>query len=258
MLERSDDDGASWVRADRGLGDNAFFFMPNIGPGDTLAVTVTHFPAQVSIMPTPIATNLWTSSDAGDTWQQVSTLPQGAGTFLWTSQATAGSAWPTANHPFYALEHEQIPSDLYRERALMSRDGHTWTLLPPLPVSGATADRPGVLQALSALPDGRLAVWGPDPQGSVPASDANQSNQGLVSAFWLWLWDPATQQWQVLPSPLKTTPIHEGCGLCWQAYTAVGESGVTYLYALRLDDAYPGGDLPGMFRVRLPVPTRTS
>jgi hypothetical protein len=33
LLERSDDDGATWTRADRGLGENALYFMPQVGPG---------------------------------------------------------------------------------------------------------------------------------------------------------------------------------------------------------------------------------
>ena len=136
-----------------------------------------------------------------------------------------GNRWPTPDQPFYALEHEQIPSALYRERVLMSGDGQNWTLLPPLPVSGASAERPGVLQALSALPDGRLAVWGPDPQGGIPASDSS-TTLGQFPAFWVWLWDPTTQHWQVLPSPLKT-PARESCGLCWQAHSAVGRDGAS-------------------------------
>jgi hypothetical protein len=168
LLERSDDDGATWLRADRGLGDGALFFMPNVGPGDTLALTVLHLPAQ----PGPTATELWTSSDAGQTWRLGSTLPEHPGTLLLAAPPQPGTAWPMPTRPFYALQAEQIPSDLYRERVLQSGDGQQWSLLPPLPVLGVSDGRRGILQALAVLPDGRLAVWGADPQAGLPAPDA--------------------------------------------------------------------------------------
>ena len=216
-LERSDDDGVTWTRADRGLGERSDFHMPQVGPADTLAMNVIHMPAQMNINAPLPPTELWMSSDAGNTWRKVSALPEGVGTFLWATQPAAGTPWPGANHPFYALEHEQIPSNLYRERALMSADGRGWTLLPPLPVAGATTDRPGVLQALGVLPDGRLAVWGPNPQGTVPLPEVIPET---LPAFWLWLWDPTTQRWQViLPSSgslafvdLLGPPMEQGGG----------------------------------------------
>ncbi len=178
ILDRSDDDGTSWVRADRGLGDNALFFMPAIGPGDTLAMTMVEVQAQ----PGATGVGFWTSTNAGNTWRQTSTLPNGVGTFLFTAPPQ-GNDWPTANRPFYALENEQIPSSLNRERIVMSADGHTWKLLPPLPVARVSERRAGILQALGTLPDGRLAVWGADPQTGLPPE--NDSLSAPVSKFWL-------------------------------------------------------------------------
>jgi hypothetical protein len=238
MLERSDNDGASWVRADRGLGDETLFFMPAIGPGETLTMTVLNF----------LDTVLWTSPDAGDTWRRASKLPDGVGTFLWTLPPQ-GSAWPTANQPFYALEYEQLPSDLYRERVVMSVDGHTWTLLPPLPVAGVSELRAGILQALDVLPDGRLAAWGVDPQTGLPPEDTTGHSQ--MSSFWLWLWDPVVQVWQAMPSPLEIT-ASEGCGLCWQSQVAASRDGVAYLYVSRFWEGVAGDNTPpGLFRIRL-------
>ena len=251
LLERSDDSGQTWTRADRGLGDDALYFMPQVGLDETptLALTVIRMPADYR-PGAALDTELWTSADAGQTWRQVSVLPVGAGTFLWSSwPRSAVRAWPSPAHPFYALEAEQIPSALYRERALMSMEGQRWTLLPPLPVPGATAERPGILQALAALPDGRLAIWGPDPQGSVPGAAVIPRE---IPAFWLWLWSPATQRWQVYPSPLPTS-ASEGCGLCWSASTSTAKGGATYLYVERLEAAPPGAAAPGMFRLRLPA-----
>ena len=240
MLERSDDDGATWVRADRGLGGETLFFMPVVGSGETLAMTVMHYPDTTN-------TGLWISTDAGDTWRQTSTLPDGVGTFLWTLPPR-GDMWPTANQPFYALENEQLPSDLYRERVVMSADGHTWTLVPPLPVAGASESRAGILQALDVLPDGRLAVWGADPKTGLPPQ--NTTGQSQMSSFWLWLWDPVAQTWQAMPSPLEVTS-YEGCGLCWQGQGAASRDGATYLYVSRFWEGAGGGTPPGLFRIRL-------
>lgn len=240
LLERSDDDGASWVRADRGLGGETLFFMPAIGPGDTLAMTVLHYPDTTS-------TGLWTSTDGGKTWLQTSTLPDGVGTFLWTLPPR-GSRWPTADRPFYALENEQIPSNLYRERMVMSADGQRWTLLPPLPVAGVSETRAGILQALDVLPDGRLAVWGADPQAGLPPQDT--TGQSQLSSFWLWLWDPVAQTWQAMSSPLEIT-ASEGCGLCWQGQAAASRDGAAYLYVSRFWEGTAGATPPGLFRMRL-------
>ncbi|HEU4782088.1 MAG TPA: sialidase family protein [Ktedonobacterales bacterium] len=243
ILERSDDDGASWVRADSGLGDNALFFMPAVGPGETLAMTVVHVQAQ----PGGTGTGFWTSTDAGDTWRQTSRLPDGVGTFLWTLPPR-GNTWPTANQPFYALEYEQLPSDLYRERVVMSSDGHTWTLVPPLPVAGVSELRAGILQALDVLPDGWLAVWGVDPEAGLPPEGSGVS--APVSSFWLWLWSPVAQAWQAIHSPLEIT-ASEGCGLCWQGQGAASRDGATYLYVSRFWEGVTGGTPPGLFRIRL-------
>lgn len=243
LLERSDNDGASWVRADRGLGDEALFFMPAIGPGDTLAMTVLH----LRTYPEAAGTGFWISTDAGDNWLQTSTPPDGVGTFLWTLPPR-GNAWPTANQPFYALENEQLPSNLYRERVVMSSDGHTWTLLPPLPVAGASESRAGILQALDVLPDGRLAVWGVDPKTGLPPEDTTGHSQ--VSSFWLWLWDPVAKVWQVVSSPLEIT-ASEGCGLCWQGQAAASQDGAAYLYASHFWEGVTEGTPPGLFRIRL-------
>jgi hypothetical protein len=244
LLERSDDDGITWTRADRGLGTDTLFFMPEIGPGDTLAMTVVHpsTPAE------PYATELWTSPNAGQTWHLVSTLPEYPGPIMQAAPSQPGNAWPILARPFYALEEEQPPSDLYRERVLQGGDGQHWSLLPPLPVPGVSDERRGILQVLAVLPDGRLAVWGTDPRAGLPAPDAIHEP---MSTFWLWLWDPTARQWQTLPLPLKVTAT-EGCGLCWSAETSVSADGATYLY-LRYDSTgLTSQALPGTLRVRLP------
>lgn len=244
LLERSDDDGLTWMRADAGLGNDALFFMPEIGPGDALAMPVVHPSTEAG----STATALWTSPDAGQTWRLASTLPEYPGPIMLAAHARSGVAWPTPGQPFYALEEEQPPSDLYRERVLQSGDGQHWSLLPPLPVPGVSDERRGILQALAVLPDGRLAVWGTDPQVGLSAPDAIHAS---MSAFWLWLWDPAARQWQTLPLRLNVTAA-EGCGLCWAAETSASGDGVTYLYLRYAAPDMTSQALPGVLRVALP------
>lgn len=241
ILERSDDDGIHWSRADQGLGENALFFMPAIGPGDTLMMPVVSNRGVSSSR--KASTVLWASTDAGRTWRQQSTLPEYPGIIMFAPPARPGMPWPDPAHPFYALEHEQIPSNLYRERVLASGDGRVWSLLPALPVAGVSAERRGILQALAGLPDGRLAIWGTDPQVGLP-----QATQSQMERFWLWLWDPSAGQWQVVPTPLPAF-ASEGCGLCWGALTATDSRGATWLYVWHreLESAYA----LEMFRVLL-------
>jgi len=161
-------------------------------------------------------------------------------------RAQSGTGWPTQGQPFYALEAEQIPSDLYRESVLQSGDGQHWSLLPVLPVSGTSSERRGILQVLADLPDGRLAVWGANPNAALPASDGIHDP---ISNFWLWLWDPTAREWQTLPLPLPVT-ANEGCGLCWSAQSTVSADGTAYLY---LQYYETGQAPPGVFRVQVPA-----
>ena len=131
LLERSDDDGITWTRADRGLGTDALFFMPEIGPGNTLALTVVH----PSTPAGPYAAELWTSPDAGQTWRLGSTLPEYPGPIMLAAPAQPGVAWPTLAQPFYALEEEQTPSDLTASvccRAEMANTGRSCRFCPCL------------------------------------------------------------------------------------------------------------------------------
>jgi hypothetical protein len=131
------------------------------------------------------------------------------------------------------LETEQIPSEPYREAVLASADAQHWALAPPLPVPGVDGEHRGILQALAALPNGRLAVWGADLQVDVPAEGNGADPLG---PFWLWMWDPVQAQWQNVAMPLDVS-AHEGCGLCWQAQVASTQDGAQCLYVSDLFEA---------------------
>lgn len=235
ILERSEDGGASWTRIDAAFGAGALFFLPQIGPGGSLALSV--LPAA----PRSAPTQLWTSDDAGDTWRRVSDIPEYAGIFLLATPTKSG-AWPAADSPFYSLISEQIPSSLYRERVVQTTDGQHWTALPPLPVPGTNSIQYGIFQALAVAPDGRLLVFGADPHTGIPTVA-----DPPPAAFWLWTWNPQSRRWSVLTEPLAHSE-RLGCGLCWQAALATGPNGATYLYVAHWFDS--GDD--ALFSIRLP------
>jgi hypothetical protein len=245
QLERSDDDGASWVRADNGLHAGTNYLSPVLGSGNQLAMIVVH----TSLDSSATTNELWTSTDAGQTWQRIGSPPPG-GAFLLTAGAAVQGTWSAPSHPFYTLAGAQTPSDLYLEVVYATGNGVIWNRLPALPVAGLGNVRQGVLQALATLPDGRLAVWGPNPQGGMPIVPREP-----MTAFWLWLWAPATQRWQVLPTPLDAT-AYEGCGLCWSAHVSAQAGGPTYLYVGAFQAHGANGGVipaPGFFRVQVPT-----
>jgi hypothetical protein len=242
LLERSDD-GAHWTLVGGALTSESLYNFPLVGPGNTLALLAMHPQSDQR----PYGTDLIVSTDGGQTWRTWSQPPDLVGTFLLSAPPTEGGPWPTASRPFYALSQEQIPSDLYREGVFASADGKQWDELPALPVPGLSADQRGILQVLAALPDGRLAAWGADPRTGVPA---RVTVPEVATSFWLWLWDPGTHQWRIVPTPLSVT-ADEGCGRCWQSASAEDRAGASYLYVWSFV-VNPQNTLPGLFRIRVP------
>ncbi len=238
LLERTDDDGATWFRADTDFGPGVLFFPPQLGEQDTLATVVR--PATLSASESQSV--LWMSHDAGRSWQQVGAIPAPAGIFLLTTPQL-GSIWPAPAAPFYTLVQEQLPSNLYRLQVLQSVNGHHWNFLAPLPVPRASAAHPGLLQALAITNAGTLLAFGADPQTGVP--DPASAEPGPTPAFWLWIWDPHTGRWLVLTSPLND-PAGVGCGLCWSGVLSTGQDYLTSLVV------YHWGDESHLFRILLP------
>jgi hypothetical protein len=188
---------------------------------------------------------LWTSRDAGNSWQQVGTIPSPADGFLLSAQQSSTSR-PTAKIPLYVLEAEQLPSNLYDLKVLQSTNGQQWSLLPPIPAPGTSAAHPGLLQTLAVTNSGNLLAFGPDPKTGLPSPQGNRPDP--TTAFWLWIWNPHTSTWQVLTTPL-THPAHEDCGLCWSAQLSTGSDQSSYLYVRHMNVLNVTNNI---FRVRLP------
>jgi hypothetical protein len=236
LLERTDNDGASWSRIDTAFGPGSLFSSPEVGLNGTLAISVRHtlhaFDATVS---------LWMSHDAGRSWQRMGMLPPQAGTFL-LATPQRGSAWPSQATPFYALAGEQLPSNLYRLRVFESMNGWQWFAVPPLSVPYASLTRAGLVQSLSVTDGGQFLAFGVDPKIGVPATSLVGQP---MPAFWLWSWNPRTAHWQVLSSVLSH-PEGEGCGLCWNGQFSKNEDHTRILSVYHLQDR------GSFFRVKLP------
>jgi hypothetical protein len=225
ILERSDDD-QSWTRADSALGHNGFFFPPQIIKGSNVLSTIV-----VSFSPNTRSV-LWQSRDAGRSWLSLGPLP---GDYLLSSQSS-----PEVS--FYALAHEQLPPFLNLLQAYQSTDGHHWSLLPPLPVPGATPDHSSLLDVLSTTDDGSLLAFGADPKIGVPKHPTGQP----ITQFRLWLWDSHASRWQVFSLPLNYT-AKEGCtALCWSTSFSSTTADGSYLYAHYWSDGNT------LFRIRIP------
>jgi hypothetical protein len=211
-LERSDDEGRTWVRADGGLvGESSTFSVTQGENEDTLMATADS--PQFPDAP------YWQSHDAGRSWRHLD-LPLRQGDLDLDLLSLDRGLRP----PVYGYNPGPYSNwhDFDLRLAQLGADGHSWTLLPSLPVPGATPDRTGLLQVLGTLPDGRVFALGVSPDRGVPptppsAGLAPNPSDDLASS-WVWVWDPVAVRWAVVMSPLEVAPHRGyGCGGCWEA-----------------------------------------
>lgn len=229
LLERSDDAGQTWSRADNTFKAGSLFFQPQIGPDGSLATLVRNNPNSTSA--------LWTSHNDGRSWQSIHSMPQPVGIVL--QQSHAGL---TSQTPFYALAHEQIPSQLYRIQLFQSTNGQQWSTLPALPIPETNKEHTGILQSLAVTTSGQLLAFGANPTTGMPQQNGTSKP---INTFWLWSWNPHTAHWQAFSSSLSHS-ANEDCGLCWNSQLAESQHN-SYLYT------YHWGDKDKLFRLRLPT-----
>jgi hypothetical protein len=206
ILERSDNDGQTWQRADLGLPDGAARGFPQAldATGEALITPVTNRSG---------GNDFWVSHDAGASWRRtesaIATPPQGSwlieevfteapfGEVASTPQAchcVVGVSHPAQGslYPLTVGEHLYLSQDLTQLTQ--------WTPLPPLPVKGASAERSGVYQVLGLTGDGRLLVVGADPDAGVPDIAAGADLRGRQPR--LWAWNTHTGRWELMPTQL--------------------------------------------------------
>jgi hypothetical protein len=200
IVERSDDDGQTWQRADQGLEtlqpsqfqQAPWFALPLDGTGEALVMLVTNSNSE-----NVKQADFWVTHDAGAHWQRVSSEPLPGPAF------PIGSTLLVMTEPALADASQACQCvilvntfNVFNQRPYSTRDLTHWTALPPLPVKGASAERSGVYATLGMTGDGRLLVIGPDPDAGVPSlSDVNGPFTKAPPA--LWAWDTQTGRWAV-------------------------------------------------------------
>ncbi len=217
-LLRSDDDGATWQAADGDLGATALFMPQQLADDDTLVASVRDISPTAGVTGGVNDTTLWITRDAGSHWSRIGLS---AGDTFLLAPPGAGTATPTASHPWYVLRGEQVNY----VTVYQTTNGVSWARLPLLPVPGSQATAtPNIREALTAMPDGRLIVLGGDPHAAATSSVAPHPD-------WLWIWNPQTNSWSYFDSPI--TVNDRICGLCPAHFTTVG--------------AGPDGKTPGVY-----------
>ena len=196
-----------------------------------------------------MATILWTTSDAGQSWHALGRIPD---IYVPWPVTGARSAQPTRGHPIYLAQDTVQPGMLFRVRVAQITDGAHWAPLPPLPVPGATADRLGITRLLGVTASGKLLALGVGRDEQVPGGEDQTAHNREPSGFGqhLWMWDAGTERWTYIATP--TPPADGQClDVCWDGQVSVGEGPQgqgTYLW-LRGD--YPEGHQT-LYRMKLP------
>jgi hypothetical protein len=197
FLERSDDGGLTWRRADAGLAAlNADWFPQPLDPsGEMLGALVGAKP------------DLWISRNAGANWQRIgpiapdvplSEAPDGL-----ISEASLGSGAKLCNC-IYAVAYRGNSGIPFGRRLYVAHDYTRWSPLPPLPVkgvgatpqSGTSVFHTGVFNVLGLTADGKLLALGADPEIGV-ATTPNVSGGGASPPPRLWAWNSHTGYWDV-------------------------------------------------------------
>jgi hypothetical protein len=194
-LERSDDDGRTWMRADAGLAGLNAFWYPQVldASGDTLGALVGARP------------DLWVTRNAGTSWQRIGLIvrDRGGGQVVVSdlvTEASFGRA-PGICRCVFAVSSPGLLGASAGRQVFLSRDYTHWSPLPPIPVAGASATRSGVFQVLGPTAGGRLLALGAEPDAgllSIP------DRVGIVTGPppRLWAWNTHTGRWELAVTPM--------------------------------------------------------
>ncbi len=248
-LMRSADGGQTWQSADGGLPARGAYLAPaltSFGSGGALLAQVYYWPRHGRLN---IHRELVRSLDGGATWEAISSDPPAAvlAASLEPRIASAG-AWSALYASIYTdglLAPPWVPDQ--PPEAIQTLSTHTalWNELPPLPVSGATADDHlmGIAASLGVAPANVLLALGADPHTTVTES-ANTRD------LWLWAWDPVAGEWRV---GAAVAPHPQLVGFTWSA----GPVGSPYeqTYGAYLWLTGDGGGHRMLYSAFIPVPS---
>jgi hypothetical protein len=207
FLERSDDDGLTWRRADAGLAELNANWYPQLldSSGDTLGALVGARP------------DLWITRDAETTWRRTGSIERDrsiAGSIVdLFSEASLGS-WPHMCQCVYTESYSGYLGNSVGRHLFVSHDYTHWSALPPLPVKGTratpapgtTATRSGVYQILGPTADGKLLALGAEPPiGAVATPDRSGDVNGPPPR--LWAWNTHTGRWELAETRMPCTDL---------------------------------------------------
>jgi hypothetical protein len=188
FLQRSDDGGLSWARADQGLAehDAIWYAQPLDAGGDTLGAL--------------LGADLWISQDAGASWRRAGMVaPDTLGTETvvggLVTEASVGGG-PRACRCVYAVGYSSQLGTIAGWRVSVSHDYTHWSPLPPIPVTGANAFSSGIYDTLGTTADGKLLVLGAEPSVRTVATP-DQSGRLSGPPPRLWAWDTHTGRWRL-------------------------------------------------------------
>jgi hypothetical protein len=207
ILERSDDGGQTWQRADHGLEsvNTQWFAQPLDSGAESLVTLISKYDN-----PSQIQSDLWITRDAGATWRRVGpvapdtpTANYGIG-FLLTEVGSGITS--DACHCVFGASYPYGGSLIVGEHIYRTTDFIHWMPLPPIPVKGTSVQRSGVYQTLGITLDGKLLALGADPREGMPAlPDHNGRVSGSAPA--LWAWDIHTGRWEVAPTRIPCADL---------------------------------------------------
>jgi hypothetical protein len=260
FLERSDDGGRTWQRADHDLGSTisgSWYAQPLDATGETLFTFLTNYSGPVLIQ-----SNLWISHDAGATWRRVAasdlpTLTRGGQpiTDMFTEAQVSGG--PQACHCVFGVSYPEGSAPyIIGQHLYLSRDFAHWTLVPPIPVKGTSALRSGVYNTLGMTVDGRLLALGPDPQEGVPAlPDHDGQVSGTPPA--LWAWNTHTGRWELAPTHIPCEDLQSCFVYPTAVSVAMGASGIlvgTYFWvSVQTGSGVNGPPSQAYYRLYIPA-----
>jgi hypothetical protein len=213
FLERSDDGGLTWVRADRELAELNAFWYPQLldASGDTLGALAGNAP------------DLWITRNAGASWQRIGSIIRDIGGIQvaisdLVTEASFGRA-PRTCHCAFAVSSPGFLGASVGRPIFISRDFIHWSPLPPIPVAGTSATRSGVFQVLGTTADGRLLALGAEPDVGLPATP---DRIGIVTGPppRLWDWNTHTGRWELAGTPLPCEDLQR-CNIFTNGASAV-------------------------------------
>jgi hypothetical protein len=192
-LERTDDNGRTWSRADTDLGADIAFASLTVS-GDALTAGINRAGARNG------AGEVWISHDAGRHWRHTSDLGGVA-----PIQRSSSSPYLLGNvqgTPLYAVYQQRVTTTGADWQIARSADGRSWEALPPQPITRASGPLPFRAGVVGATRDGALLV--------LSANPAEADGEFTPPASWLWIWQPGSGRWEGAPTPVRCNTPAEG------------------------------------------------